>query len=480
VIGSLTRVAACTGMLARYFSRRALALGPLRSWAARALILLTMVAFVVGAAVVAYQFMRPVGSELGVWRYVFDLTSVSVTMIVLGIFMALRLLVGGASAVRDFTAQLPVSHRERRGALLAFEATTLVLITAVLMAAMGIASTMILGPRGVLLATTPIVTGVVVYLVVTIAHNAGDLLLTLLGLRRVRSTVLLLATFAALLWLNARLVSLVGAVSLPDAPGGRALIGLNLMPWLLHTYGPWAYVLGAGGLVAVLALAAVLTAPNAHPSHHRFVNLALPVRTSGPWGVHLAYALRNQHLWLGVSLAAALFAYLAGTASVHPLWSAALLSFPGMYHYGNTRALRILHPERGPWSIWLRMVGCQTAVVGVFLAAGFGVLALARPELLAGSAEPLLGTVAAVVFAVLVGSAFPAENDNPFSALLGSLVLALILAFVGILTGLLQLPAAATVPLLAALAALAAVVSVWSIHVHETRSRHDVPQALAV
>lgn len=478
--GSLGRIVACTVMLGRYFSRRVLNVGPLRSWGARALLGLTLLAFVVGAAVVAYQFMRPVGSELSVWHYVFDLTSVSVTMLVLGIFMGLRLLLGGSASLLEFTDQLPVSHRERRGALLAFEAAALVLITAVLLAAMGIASTMILGPGGVLLASTPIATGIVVYLVVTIAHNGGDLLLAAVGLRRVRSTILMLLTFATLLWLNARMTSLVGAVSLPDAPGGRTFIGLNLMPWILHTHGAGAYVGVALLLIAVLALAAVLSAPDAHPSHHRFVNLVLPRRPSGPWTVHLAYALRNQHLWLGASLATALFAYLAGTDSLHPLWAAALLSFPGMYHYGNTRSLRILHPERGAWSIWGRMMVSQTAVVCAFMSLGLLVLALTRPELLPGSLEPSLGALAAVVFAVLVGSAFPAENDNPFSALLGSLVLAVILSFVGILTGLLQLPPSATVPLLAALAALAVLVSVWSIHFHETRSRHEVPQTLAV
>ncbi len=476
--GALRRTLLCARMLARYFSRRVLSVGPLRSTAARAVLVLVALAFVAGASVVAYGFMHPVGSDLAVWQYVFDLTSVSVTMMVLGIFMGLKLLLGGG--LIEFTSQLPVDHRERRGAVLAFEFGALAVVVGVMLAAMSIAATLILGPRGVLWATTPLATALVVYLALAIAHNLGDTLLAAIGLRRVRSTVLLLLTFGALLWLNARLTTLIGAVSLPGPGGDRALIGLNLLPWLLGRWGGAAYAVGTLLLISLLALVALLTAPNSHPGPHRFVNLPLPAAVRGPFAVHLGYALRNQHLWLGASLAVALFAFLAGSGPVHPLWAASLLSLPGMYHYGNTRALRVLHPERGAWGIWARMAAAQALVVVGFLAVGQAVLLLVSPGVPAADAvTPALGALAAVAFAVLVGCAFPAENDNPFSALMGTIVLAVILAFVGIVTGLLQLPAGATAPLLASLVALSVAVSVWSIHTHESRSRHEVRQALA-
>ncbi|MDO4719006.1 MAG: hypothetical protein Q4B08_15785, partial [Propionibacteriaceae bacterium] len=209
----------------------------------------------------------------------------------------------------------------------------------------------------------------------------------------------------------------------------------------------------------------------------RFVNVPQPGRARGPWLVHFAYAARNQHLWLSVSLTVAVFAYLSLARGLNPLWACLLLCFPAMYHYGNTRCLRLLHPERGSWRIWRYMILAQFAVVGAFLLAGIAVLAAWWPDAIASGLEPVAGVLGAVVCSVLVGSAFPAENDNPLSVLVGCLVLGICLAFVGVIAGLFNLPGGTGV-LIVALTVLAGASSVWFINSHERRSRYDLPQTV--
>lgn len=373
---AIHRVGTLTFMLARYFVRRVLNVGPLRSWGARAILALVLCGFVIGGAAIAVQFLRPLGTDMATWRYVYDISSVSIAMTALAVFLGLRLLVDGSQNLVEFTYQLPVSHRERRAAIFGFEIACVLAVTLVLASSMGVASLLILGTPGL-----------------------------------------------------------------------------------------------------ALAMAPVVTAPSAHTAIRRFVNVPQPGRARGPWLVHFAYAARNQHLWLSVSLTVAVFAYLSLARGLNPLWACLLLCFPAMYHYGNTRCLRLLHPERGSWRIWGYMILAQFAVVGAFLLAGIAVLAAWWPDAIASGLEPVAGVLGAVVCSVLVGSAFPAENDNPLSVLVGCLVLGICLAFVGVIAGLFNLPGRTGV-LIVALTVLAGASSVWFINSHERRSRYDLPQTV--
>lgn len=470
---SLQRIFILSRMIGIYVARRVLNVGPLRSWGTRALLALTIVFFVIGGAVVAHQFMRPVGNDYGIWLFVYDLSAISVTLLTLGVFLGLRVVFGGSSSFLRLTHQLPVTQQERRAAMLAFEAAVLALILLVLLAAMSIAVAIILGPSAIWLAATPLLTAVVVYLAISLVVNGTERVLSLLGLKRTRGAVLILLVFGVIIWFNSLVPALVVTASTTESEAHRALFWINLMPWILHAGGPAALVATATTLIACLAPLVLLTAPSSPEPTRRFINVLLPRRLPPLWSAHLAYALRNGHLWLGVSLGTALFLFLTINDSLHPLWAGALLVLPGMYHYGNTRGLRAIHPEGSPLLTYVRIVGSQAAVVSGFLVLLIVTLSLARPELLASIASPVSGVLGGVVFSVLIGCVFPAEQDNPFSILVGCLVLGICLGFVGILTGLLNLPPTVLPPVLLALTVLAVIFSITALSTNESRSRHE-------
>lgn len=472
---SLRRSWIISGMFGRYVARRVLSIGPLRSAGARVLLLLALLTFTGGGAVIAYQFMRPAGGDLAMWAYVHDLSTISLAMLTTGAFLGLRLILGSSESFLALTYQLPVTHHERRAAMMGFEIVSLAALITLLMAGMTSATLMILGWPGVWLATTPFLTALTCYLLLSILHNLGDRLLAGIGMVRTRQTTLLLLVFTGLLVFSSQVPELVSSISYVDAEQ-RALLWVNVFPWLVSTFGP-APLLIAVLLLPALWLLALMTAPVSPPVNTRFTNVALPWRPRGAWGLHLAYSLRNGQLWLGVALCLALFVYLLASEALNPLWSAVLLVVPGMYHYGNTRGARASCPEGSAVAIWLRILGSEFAVLGSALLALTAVTALLKPALLSGALTPVLGVLGAALFSVLVGCAFPAENDNPFSVLLGVLVVCLCLGFVGIVTGLLRLPGIVTIPLLVVLHLVAAAASVLAIYTNESRTRYETVPA---
>lgn len=471
---SLRRSWIISGMFGRYLTRRVLSIGPLRSSGARVLLLLTILVFAGGGAVIAYQFMRPAGDDIAMWAYVHDLSTISVVMLTTGIFLGLRLILGSSQSFLALTNQLPVTHHERRAAMMGFEIVALAAVIALLMMGMTSATLLILGWPGVWLATTPFLTALTCYLLLSILHNLGDRLLAGIGMVRARQTTLLLLVFTGLLMFNSQVPRLVSSISYLDEQ--RALLWVNVFPWSLSVFGPMA-LLAAALLLPALWLLALVTAPVSPPSNTRFTNIALPWRPRGAWGLHLAYSLRNGQLWVGLALCLALYVYLLASETVNPLWSGVLLIVPGMYHYGNTRGARALCPERSAGMIWLRILGAELAVIGTVLLVLVSATAALKPTLLSGTTTPTLAVLGTCVLSVLVGCAFPAENDNPFSILLGVLVVCLCVGFVGIITGLLQLPSAATTPLLIVLHIVAAAASILAIHTNESRTRHETVPA---
>ena len=89
---NLRRVGILTWVLIQYFIRRILHTGPLRKPGVRIILMLALISFIVGAAAIAMQFMLPIGSDLQIWQYIYDISSVSVTITVISIFLGMRLL----------------------------------------------------------------------------------------------------------------------------------------------------------------------------------------------------------------------------------------------------------------------------------------------------------------------------------------------------------------------------------------------------
>lgn len=458
--------------LVRYFSRRVLHVGPLRSLGARVILALALCSFILGATAIAVQFMRPVGSNMQVWRYIYDVSSISIA-----IFLGLRLLIDGSQDLFDFTYQLPVSHKERHSAILGFESICVVAVILVLLSAMIGATIIILGVPGIMLTATSAVTAILFYFTCVIAHNLGNALLALLGFKRLRSALLMLTTLTFLLFINSQTIAFIGSVSPPDVEE-RALIGFNLMPWILSKYGTISFLISAIILILGLGALALFTSPRTHPLMQRFVNIPQYAGIRGAWKVHVAYSIRNQQLWLAASLTISIFIFLGSSDSAHPLWSCLALCFPAMFHYGNTRCLRLLYPEGGAFRIWLLMTSAQFVVIGGFLVLGVGVLALWHPESTMASLDPIIGVLGSIMCSILVGTAFPAEKDNSISALFGCMVLSVCLAFFGIITGLLRLPIDARLILLA-LSSLTAVLSIWFIKSNERRNRYEISENTA-
>lgn len=480
----LTRIGLLADALLRYLFRRVLSSGPLRSWPLRVALGVMALVLLIGGAVAAVLFLRPVGADIFQWWFIFDVFSLSMLPIGIVGCMALRLLVDGSQNLTEFTYQLPVNHQERRAAVLIFEIGFMLVVSLLFTFALSSAAVFQLGTYGLLLASTSPATIMLAYLLCLIGYNLGDFLLTVLGLRRLRLPILVMAMLASVLLLLSQTFSMLNLVSLPGE-AARRLIGPNLFSWLLARYGAGIYLPVMVFGLLLLSLIALYCARSSPPETGRFVNIPQPRWVSGVWLAHFGYTLRNQNLWMSVPIVVVLFGYLLSIDGPNPLLAGALLALPGMYHYGNTRSLRILHPEGSALKIWATIISTQLSLVGGFLIVGFGLLLLRYPDLFSRSPAvhnilaSVGGVLATVLLMVLIGCAFPAEKDNPMGALAGLIVLMICLSFaavMGSLIGMSNLVFAVIVVLL-----LAAVVagSIWSIAIHEKRSREGVNKAAA-
>ncbi|GAA6526237.1 hypothetical protein [Intrasporangium sp. DVR] len=462
-------------MLLRFFIRRVSRMGVLGSTAVKALALATVATVLVTGAVAAYFFLEPMTAEAKVWGLLFEMSTVSVVLWVQIAFLLVKVLFLNASGMLELSFHLPLTNRERAGALLMYEATMAGIVSTVGFTSLTAAAVVLLGPAALVRLLEAIVFPMVLtYLVLSAAYLLLGRLLALIGLRRIEHVVLILVMFAVLLVYASRLGPLASQATEAYLSDRRELVWVATLAWISARYGPVAMVTVFLVASAALVALALWATPNQHVRHSRYLNAPFDWPLARRMGPYDRCLLRSSQTWLAIAVSVAVFVGLCLEPVTNPLWALAVLSMSGLYQFASTEPLRALVADGGsPWRTYGRLVKAQLVLLLSGAIPTVAVVAVVRPDQLAGAGLSLAGCIGGALIAICIGIAFPAENDNPFSVFLGLTVTAATLGCVGIALGILQLPRPMVFTIVIGTGALMVWYSVQAIRAFDSRRRNE-------
>lgn len=466
---------ALTTLLLRFFRRRVLNAGILRSGPVKVVLGALAVALIGVCCAAAYLFLEPVVTQASVWRLLFDTATISLVLWVQIAFLFVKVLFLNAEGLLELSFQLPLTNRERVAALLAYEVVMTGVVVGVGFVALGVASLLLLGPRAVPPLLISIVVPVVLtYLGLSILHLLLTRVLGLLQLRAVQNVALVLTLFTLVVIYARSMPTLVTAVSRGYLDGRDTLLWVTAVSWTARHHGVLVTLAGAALLVALLSALVVGLTPSQHVRHSRY----LKVPVAGWLGRRLSpydwCLLRNSQTVLSVATAVMLFAYLSVAPVANPLWSLALLSFSGLYQFAATQPLRMIPgAATAPWRTYARLLRAQLLLFAMFGLPAVAISALIGSTTAASGATALFGCVVGLTVSLCIGIVFPAEKDNPFSIFIGLSVTVVVVALAALGLGVLQLPPAGLLGAMVVASAACVGFSVRAIATSDSRRRRE-------
>ncbi|MGL4177283.1 MAG: hypothetical protein ACRCSN_14535 [Dermatophilaceae bacterium] len=462
-------------MLFRFFGRRVLRVGVLRSRVVRIALVFMVVGFIVVCSGAAYLFLQPLVADERAWQLLFGTATVSLVLWAQIAFLVIKVLFVNADGLVQFTLQLPVTNRERSAALTIYEAGSTMAVATAGALPLVMAALVLLGPAAV----PPVLHSVI--LPVALTYVALSLIWVLLGrlcvlvrLRSIASVLLVLAVFVLIVTYAAQMNRLVLDVSLAYLGRGDTVAWVTSLAWFARRFGSWAAIGGASLTILALGWLALRLAPAQHPVHSRYLDVPVGPwlrRKLGPYDWSLA---RSSHTALSAVVAVAIFLYLCVTWTVHPVWACAVLTIGALYQFAATEPLRMMVGKSStPWQIYGRMIKAQLLLLGAAGVPAVAVVGIIDADAAVSSVVPALGCVAGMIVNLCVGVIFPTEKDNPLSVLIGLSLTVVLLGLGAVGLGVLNLPPIAMTGSLLGVGALFVWYAVQGIRISESRRRHE-------
>jgi hypothetical protein len=471
----LSHSVALARMLLTFFRRRVLRAGVLRSAPVRILAVSGVAVLLVAASAAAYSFLQPMAGDPALWRLLFDTATVSLVLWAQIAFLLVKTLFLNAEGLLELSFQLPITNRERSAAFMMYEASMTAVVVGAGAVSLTVTALLLLGPAAVpRLLESIIFPAVLTYLGLSVIYLLLMRVFGVLRLRPIANVLLVLVMFGLLTLYSTRMMALVSAVSQAYLDGRDSFVWVTSVSWLARQYGSLPALAIATLLALALMCLVMWLTPSQHVRHSRYLNV--PVggwlrRVLGPYDWCL---LRNSQTVVAVSIALALFGYLALARAVNPMWSFSVLSLGGLYQFAATEPLRVLvGSTTSPWRVYGRLLRAQLILMALFFVPALVTLTVVDARLVAQSPPALLGCVGGAIVTTCIGIVFPAEKDNPFSVFIGLSVTAVILALVAIGMGMLRLPPSAVIASLVGASALFVWYSVQGIRTSESRRRNE-------
>jgi hypothetical protein len=462
-------------MLMLFFSRRVLRKGALRSAPVRIAAVVGVLALLVMGATVAYAFFKDVGADSEVWRFLFEVSTVSLILWVQIAFLIVKILFMNSEEILELTFQLPVTNRERAVAFMIYEISMTGTVVSLGAFSFTVAALLLLGPAVIPQLLVSIILPVILaYLLLSVIYQILARICGILRLRSIENVLLVLVLFGILVLYASKMQALVGDASRAYLTQEVKFTWLTSLSWAAHRYGSFATIAAATILAFALILLVLRLAPSRHVRHSRYLNLPMgrwARRFLGPYDWCL---LRSSQTLVNATTALVLFVYLLIDPRLNPLWSFAILSVGGLYQFAATQPLRVLvGTTSSPWRIYGLLVRAQLVLLALFAIPGGLILLVVDAQALAQGATAFVGCIGGILVTTCVGIIFPSEKDNPFSVFVGMSLVGVILALAIIVLGLLQLPPAAVSACLAGLLALLVWYGVYGIKASEMRRRNE-------
>ncbi|WP_422933940.1 hypothetical protein [Sinomonas sp. P47F7] len=424
----------------RYFVRKALSTGVLRTRLARVLLgvgVLGGIVLLSAVATAAFREMLPGRRELFL---VLQISTASVVFWTFISFVFVKVLFMKSDTLVRYTLLLPVSHRERSAALALYEFVMVGATVGGLFLPIAVASLVRLGPHAVEgLLTGIVMTAASGYLVLAVVYNVVARALEAFGGSRLTHIVSLSLMASMALWYNGTSIDLIRQMSTDYLRGRIEFHVVNLFPYL-HERMSWLAAVSAFlALIAVTVTLAAVTSPTRFPLRRRFVGTAVPLRGTRLWPTVTALVRRSEW-WVSVAVAYVLAAMLWLAGNTGFVYAAMIPVSQGIYVYAATNPLRLMpgYARSAGSEVWHMLAG-QTIATAV-PAVPIVLLAMARPDAWGSVRLLAMALVSSVILTTLIALVFVAENDSPLVVFTGYAVCFVAFASIAVMVGVLQIP----------------------------------------
>ncbi|NEG69848.1 YfhO family protein [Bifidobacterium choloepi] len=409
--------------LAKLFKRTMLQYGVLRKRSVRLALIALALLWMAFSSFIAVAFFRSIGEQQGMWDFIFNIESISLSGIVIAFFLIVKLLFSKTDSATRCISYLPVSSMMRNLALKACEAC-IVLILTVGTACAVLVSAAVLHSAGVLqLAFLHLlVPALLLYIALSLVWDGINRSMHMIGIPQFASSVALLVTAGILMSYSALQFQLISDISERYIQQDYSLFWATIVPDLSHYLGalPTA-LLSILALLGMTALDIAIT-PSQYCRQANFIHIPIPYSERNDLCMFTTYIMRSRDTMLSivVAIAFALISCMGGHADIAPAY-ACVLAFTGMSQFANGIVPAWAAVRRSATYMYCCMLGSQLVVYTTFWGILLAISLVWTP--LTGLTR--LGTYAALVGTTLIltmiGILFPAFKDNPLTSIAGIL-----------------------------------------------------------
>lgn len=450
--------------LLQFFTRRVLGRGVLAQRPVRWLLGGGVVAAYAGYCLLSIVVLREFLDGSDLTGVLLEMAGLSTVFWVVAVYTVLRVLFLKSDELLQLTYTLPATNRERVLAFVVFEALIIGLASLGAVGAICLAALVLAGPA----ALEPIGFGVacpalLTYLLVSSSYHLVERALLAIGHARLRGIVvpILLAVAMAGLFqaVNAQTVGYAAAYLEGRAYAAPQLAFLRLD----QAAGP---IVAAGATlltVAIMTFTVIVTAPRDYAPVKKFFRLMPAAWAASRFGAHVLVLVRSFETLFVLLIVLAVTALVALNDLQMPPFQLVLLTFQGIYAFATAEPLRRIGTLRpAPASHYTHLVTAQVAVLAVVAVPVVAVSVLQGIE--AGAILPVLGfSLVNVVVSTLLGIVFPPEKGNPFSVVVGLVLMIVVVMTLALGINIFSLPAILNAGIVIGLTALAAYFGVLGI-----------------
>lgn len=418
--------------LLTFINRRVLGRGILRSRVAKILAIAIIVGSYIGycllTVVVLRQYFGPEITEILLLS-----ASVATPLWVLIAYIVVRVLFLKADEIMQLTFTLPATNRERTLAFATFESllvlgAAFIVFGAFMIGAVSISGLPFLG-RAIAAIFFPAILSFLTYSVI---YMLFERMAVRLGLARSRGLLMPLLFTVAMLGMF--ILAKNQSEALFDAYIREESLNLPQLSFLnladsLH---PLVALALFAAFVGVLLALVLLVAPREYEPMKRNYRVLSSSLASSEIGIHLLALIRSFETLIVLIFAGLATVALAVTRIEMPPLILLLVTFQGVYAYANTEPIRRTTPAvRGATSSYISLVLAQAIILG-FAAVPAIAVSTALGIGLQYSVLVIVFCLCNILLTTLVGILFPADNGNPFSVVIGVILVFAIVALLAI------------------------------------------------
>lgn len=395
-------------------------------------------------------------------------------------YTIVRILFLKADELTELTYTLPATNKERLIASVVFEMLLVGTATIALSSALAIACSIVVGWKAAELFLFGVVSpALVTYLILLVIHLGVEQLLALVGMARLRGLVIpaLLAGLMAVAFslMRDQSIEYMRIRLLEDtAPWVPQLAFLRIEEAIGGPLGAAGAVLALLGVCGLLLALAIAIAPKDYTPLRSYF-LALPGSLANTrFGALVLMQFRSfENQFVLVSAVVAAFAIPWKSWNAPPAYIM-LPAFLGIYAYASSEPLRRLTPFRQSAGVfYLQLIGSQATIM-LALGAVLGTVYLAQGGQLSDILTVFGFGLVSIVMTNLVGIIFPPEKGNPFSVVIGVILLLSVVATFALGLNMFGLPTEVNVTIIAVLLGFAVFFSVLGISRNEKGVRHEM------